>query len=155
METIRKLHKTAYPDNSLSVNYIKLRSKKELESLGQNLGVDLNVKQNVPIYVLKNRYLSKPTVITLMDLYNDPDKLFVQYRPLNEVNDANSQNFVEYIKDSEEEQLLVLQYLQRSKDADAEFKSMRSNFYELISDGWFSARKNIELFLATDISKIS
>lgn len=152
VETIKKLHQTAYPDSSsLNIRFVKLRSKKELETLGENLGLDLQVRQNVPIYVLKNRYLSKPSVITLMDLYNDPEKLFSQYRPLNEVKRSNSKKFASYLEDTEDEQLVVLNYLEKSEEADEEFKSKRAAFYELITDGWFSSRKNIELFLATDL----
>ena len=135
--------------HALRVRFINIRSKQDLAAIGKNLEVDLRIKNNIPLFVIKNKHLSKASVITLKDLYNDPDKLFLQFKPINVLHNHNTNRFSGYLKELEPAHLLIFQY---HDPKEAGYKSTLSKFYKSFTSGWFGDRKHSELFFMKDKS---
>lgn len=146
-----KLYNVANSSNSseLKVQYILMKSKREMETLGENIKQKLEIDGNVPLFIMKNKFMTDAAVITLKDLYNDPDKLFLQFKPLSTLHQNNHQKFADYLEDLDESSLLIFQYHDPNGEG---FKETQSNFYKMNTNGWFSSRSHSELFFVKDKS---
>lgn len=144
-----KLYNTANSSNNanLKVQYILMKSKRDMETLEKNIQQRLDLDGNIPLFVIKNKLMNEATVITLKDLYTNPDKLFLQFKPLKTINKENHNSVKGYFDDMGDQGLLLLNYCDPQAPS---YQEVVSSFYKMAVKGWFSDSKQTDLVFVQD-----
>lgn len=111
----------------LKVKYLKIKSVKDLETVGKQFGVQLSTSDDVPIMLVRNRLRKATQVLTLMDLLTDEEKFYKQFIPLRYVGEQNKERFLEVVKNIEDDEVILLRY---GGEDEAQREQFKSEFYE-------------------------
>ena len=127
LETLHHLANSQKKDGEpLRAFYVKISGLENLKQIGDRLGVPLTTNDDVPLIVIRNKFLEKPQVVTLMDLLQKEEVFYNSFRPLKEVTKTNTAKFEKVLKDLLADEVVLFEYADPTRK---DFKSLRSQFY--------------------------
>lgn len=127
LETLHDIGRASNKDgDQLQAYFVKINNLEGLKKIGERLGLELTTSNDVPLVIIRNKYLDKPRVITLMDLLDNEEKFYSSFKPLKEVTTQNGAKFQKILSELEPEQVVLFEYADPTK---GDFKSLRSEFY--------------------------
>ena len=133
----------------LKIRWVKIRRVEDLDQVSKKIGVDLSVSDDVPVFIVHNKNRKKPVVVTLMNIFDDEEAFYSQFRPIRMISSSNAGKFTKILSDIEEDEIILIQYCASDSPS---FEDIRSNFYENSLSKSFSRLRSVDTILMTDLS---